>query len=151
MCQAVSKASTLTTRARRPHCQRPRILGETVVHADGLTCFQGWQSQISWCPRGLRSFLQGFLGFREFTGAEGSGEISISSIVGIIYTYIYMVTPPTIQLEYVSYVKTMVLCIFSMVEFWAISFFYSCNHYSSKIAIFKTCHKSFWNICKSPF
>ena len=63
-----------------------------------------------------------------------------------------MVTPPpTIQLEYVSYVKTMVLCIFSMVEFWAISFFYSCNHYFWKIAIFETCHKSTWNICESPF
>ena len=32
-----------------------------------------------------------------------------------------------------------------MVEFWAISFLYSCNHYFSKIAKFETCHKSIWN------
>ena len=41
-----------------------------------------------------------------------------------------------------------------MVEFWAISFFYSCNHYFSKIAIFETCHKSIWNfneVCNSCF
>ena len=57
-----------------------------------------------------------------------------------------MVTPtPSIELEYVSYVKTMVLCIFSMVQFSVISSFYYCNHYFSKIAIFETCHKSIWN------
>ena len=49
-----------------------------------------------------------------------------------IYIYIYGNPPPTIQLEYVSYAKTLVLCIFSMVEFWAISFFYSCKHYLFK-------------------
>ena len=69
-----------------------------------------------------------------------------------LYIYIYVVTPPpTIQLEYVSYVKTMVLCIFSMVEFLAISFFYSCNHCFYEVAIFETCHKSIWNICESRF
>ena len=46
--------------------------------------------------------------------------------------FIYMVTSPSIQLEYFSYVKTMVLSRFSMVEFWASSFFYSCNHYIFK-------------------